>query len=193
LGELEVRRELAGYERTENFAYPGGQVCGTILKPRFYQLIRQPNPIGERRFEIEFLDPGVEAFDFTFRLMAKRCNQGEHTGGKDMANLKDEASASKVDLKLEAVVIPVSDVDRSKQFYNGLGWRLDADFAFDNGFRVVQVTPPGSGCSIQFGIATANMNRPRPSITGRTGTPPTSSHARTGARPTRQPRMPSST
>jgi hypothetical protein len=74
LGELEVRRELAGYERTENFAYPGGQVCGTILKPRFYQLIRQPNPIGERRFEIEFLDPGAEAFDFTFRLMAKRCN-----------------------------------------------------------------------------------------------------------------------
>jgi catechol 2,3-dioxygenase-like lactoylglutathione lyase family enzyme len=56
-----------------------------------------------------------------------------------------------VDLKLEAVVIPVSDVDRSKDFYTGLGWRLDADFPFDNGFRVVQVTPPGSGCSVQFG------------------------------------------
>jgi catechol 2,3-dioxygenase-like lactoylglutathione lyase family enzyme len=56
-----------------------------------------------------------------------------------------------VDLKLEAVVIPVSDVDRSKRFYGGLGWRLDADFAFDNGFRVVQFTPPGSGCSVQFG------------------------------------------
>jgi catechol 2,3-dioxygenase-like lactoylglutathione lyase family enzyme len=56
-----------------------------------------------------------------------------------------------VDLKLEAVVIPVSDVDRSKDFYTGLGWRLDADFSFDNGFRVVQVTPPGSGCSVQFG------------------------------------------
>jgi catechol 2,3-dioxygenase-like lactoylglutathione lyase family enzyme len=56
-----------------------------------------------------------------------------------------------VDLKFEVVVIPVSDVDRSKRFYQGLGWRLDADFAFDNGFRVVQFTPPGSGCSVQFG------------------------------------------
>jgi catechol 2,3-dioxygenase-like lactoylglutathione lyase family enzyme len=56
-----------------------------------------------------------------------------------------------VDLKLEAVVIPVSDVDRAKEFYTGLGWRLDADFPFDNGFRVVQLTPPGSGCSVQFG------------------------------------------
>jgi len=55
------------------------------------------------------------------------------------------------ELKLEVVVIPVSDVDRSKRFYQGLGWRLDADFAFDNGLRVVQFTPPGSACSIQFG------------------------------------------
>ena len=55
------------------------------------------------------------------------------------------------DLKLEAVVLPVSDVDRAKRFYAGLGWRLDADFAFDNGFRVVQLTPPGSACSVQFG------------------------------------------
>jgi len=61
------------------------------------------------------------------------------------------ASVGRVDLKLEAVVIPVSDVDRAKAFYERLGWRLDADFAFDNGFRVVQFTPPGSGCSIQFG------------------------------------------
>jgi catechol 2,3-dioxygenase-like lactoylglutathione lyase family enzyme len=59
--------------------------------------------------------------------------------------------ARAVDLKLEAVVIPVADVDRAKRFYGGLGWRLDADFPFDNGFRVVQFTPPGSGCSIQFG------------------------------------------
>jgi catechol 2,3-dioxygenase-like lactoylglutathione lyase family enzyme len=56
-----------------------------------------------------------------------------------------------IDMKLEAVVIPVSDVDRAKQFYTMLGWRLDADFPFDNGFRVVQFTPPGSGCSVQFG------------------------------------------
>jgi catechol 2,3-dioxygenase-like lactoylglutathione lyase family enzyme len=56
-----------------------------------------------------------------------------------------------VDQKLEVVVIPVSDADRSKAFYAGLGWRLDADFSFDNGFRVVQFTPPGSLCSVQFG------------------------------------------
>jgi len=56
-----------------------------------------------------------------------------------------------VDLKFEVVVIPVSDVERAKDFYAVLGWRLDADFSFDNGFRVVQYTPPGSGCSIQFG------------------------------------------
>jgi catechol 2,3-dioxygenase-like lactoylglutathione lyase family enzyme len=62
-----------------------------------------------------------------------------------------DASAGKVDMKFEAVVIPVSDVDRAKEFYRGLGWRLDADFPFDNGFRVVQFTPPGSGCSVQFG------------------------------------------
>jgi catechol 2,3-dioxygenase-like lactoylglutathione lyase family enzyme len=55
------------------------------------------------------------------------------------------------DLKLEAVVIPVADADRSKAFYAGLGWRLDADFAFDNGFRVVQLTAPGSAASVQFG------------------------------------------
>jgi catechol 2,3-dioxygenase-like lactoylglutathione lyase family enzyme len=66
---------------------------------------------------------------------------------------KDSASAKTVDLKLEVVVVPVSDVDRSKEFYANLGWRLDADFAFDNGFRIVQFTPPASGCSIQFGTA----------------------------------------
>jgi catechol 2,3-dioxygenase-like lactoylglutathione lyase family enzyme len=57
---------------------------------------------------------------------------------------------------LEAVVIPVSDVDRSKEFYERLGWRLDADLASDNGFRVVQFTPPGSACSIQFGTKTTS-------------------------------------
>src|SRR5256885_5804603 len=63
----------------------------------------------------------------------------------------DTPTAATVDLKLEVVVIPVSDVDRAKRFYGSLGWRLDADFAFDNGFRVAQFTPPGSGCSVQFG------------------------------------------
>ena len=61
------------------------------------------------------------------------------------------ATVAKVDMKLEVAVIPVSDVDRAKEFYKKLGWRLDADFPFDNGFRVVQFTPPGSGCSVQFG------------------------------------------
>jgi catechol 2,3-dioxygenase-like lactoylglutathione lyase family enzyme len=62
-----------------------------------------------------------------------------------------DASVVRVAMKLEAVVIPVSNVDRSKQFYGSLGWRLDADFPFDSGFRVVQFTPPGSACSVQFG------------------------------------------
>ena len=61
------------------------------------------------------------------------------------------AKATRLDLKFEAVVIPVSDVERAKQFYTKLGWRLDADFAFDNGFRLIQFTPPGSSCSVQFG------------------------------------------
>jgi catechol 2,3-dioxygenase-like lactoylglutathione lyase family enzyme len=56
-----------------------------------------------------------------------------------------------VDFKLEVVVIPVSDVDKAKDFYRGLGWRLDADFPLGEGFRVVQLTPPGSPCSIIFG------------------------------------------
>ena len=60
-------------------------------------------------------------------------------------------SARRVDMKLEVVVIPVSDVDRSKRFYGGLGWRLDADFVRGDAFRGVQFTPPGSSCSIHFG------------------------------------------
>jgi catechol 2,3-dioxygenase-like lactoylglutathione lyase family enzyme len=76
-----------------------------------------------------------------------------------MANLKDEtrindaidASVARVDMKLEIVVIPVSDVDRAKEFYWKLGWRLDADFAAGDDFRVIQFTPPGSGCSVIFG------------------------------------------
>jgi catechol 2,3-dioxygenase-like lactoylglutathione lyase family enzyme len=76
-----------------------------------------------------------------------------------MANLKHEipdndardASVPRVDMKLEVVVIPVSDVDRAKEFYARLGWRLDADFAAGDDYRVIQFTPPGSGCSIIFG------------------------------------------
>lgn len=58
-----------------------------------------------------------------------------------------------MDMKLEVMVVPVAGVDRAKDFYQALGWRLDADFPFDNGVRVVQFTPPGSGCSIQFGTS----------------------------------------
>jgi catechol 2,3-dioxygenase-like lactoylglutathione lyase family enzyme len=60
-------------------------------------------------------------------------------------------SAGTVETKLEVVVIPVSDVDRAKRFYGSLGWRLDADFATGEDWRVVQLTPPGSQCSILFG------------------------------------------
>ena len=60
-------------------------------------------------------------------------------------------TAATVDLKLEVVVIPVSDVDRAKRFYESLGWRLDADFAAGDDWRVVQLTPPGSPSSIMFG------------------------------------------
>ena len=60
-------------------------------------------------------------------------------------------SARTADLKLEVIVIPVSDVDRAKEFYAGLGWRLDADFAGGDDFRVIQFTPPGSGGSVIFG------------------------------------------
>jgi catechol 2,3-dioxygenase-like lactoylglutathione lyase family enzyme len=62
-----------------------------------------------------------------------------------------DPGVARVAMKFEVVVIPVSDVDRAKEFYTKLGWQLDADFPFDNGFRVVQFTPPGSGCSVQFG------------------------------------------
>jgi catechol 2,3-dioxygenase-like lactoylglutathione lyase family enzyme len=73
-----------------------------------------------------------------------------------MASPKDEtgtndAIASRVDMKFEIVVIPVSDIDRAKEFYGRLGWRLDADYDNGSDFRVIQFTPPGSGCSVIFG------------------------------------------
>jgi catechol 2,3-dioxygenase-like lactoylglutathione lyase family enzyme len=64
---------------------------------------------------------------------------------------ENSAGTRGLDMKLEIVVIPVSDVDRAKRFYGGLGWRLDADFASGEDFRVIQFTPPGSGCSVIFG------------------------------------------
>ena len=62
-----------------------------------------------------------------------------------------DTSVAPVDMKFEIVVIPVSDVDRAKKFYAKLGWRLDADYDNGKDFRIIQFTPPGSGCSIIFG------------------------------------------
>jgi catechol 2,3-dioxygenase-like lactoylglutathione lyase family enzyme len=92
----------------------------------------------------------------TFAFNKSDFDSGERIGGKNMANLKHEirsndASVVRVDMKFELVVIPVLDVDRAKEFYERLGWRLDADFATGGDFRVIQFTPPGSACSIIFG------------------------------------------
>ncbi|MGC1294540.1 MAG: VOC family protein [Alloacidobacterium sp.] len=66
--------------------------------------------------------------------------------------MSPDTTTARVDTKLEIVVIPVSDVDRAKEFYGGkLGWRLDADYDNGSDFRVIQFTPPGSGCSVIFG------------------------------------------
>src|SRR5262250_1945452 len=81
---------------------------------------------------------------------------GRNIEERAMSDLKQDTGATSeakraVDFKLEVVVIPVSDVDRAKQFYANLGWRLDADFASGDGWRVIQFTPPGSPSSIIFG------------------------------------------
>src|SRR5271163_3840253 len=88
-----------------------------------------------------------------------RFDVSERIGGCNMANLKEvqgkdatkDASVPKADMKFEIAVIPVSDVDRAKEFYARLGWRLDADYDNGSDFRVIQFTPPGSGCSVIFG------------------------------------------
>jgi catechol 2,3-dioxygenase-like lactoylglutathione lyase family enzyme len=93
-------------------------------------------------------------------MLSRPRDSVERKGGKNMANVthevqtKDtarEPSVARVDMKFEIVVIPVSDVDRAKEFYARLGWRLDADYDNGNDFRVTQFTPPGSGCSVIFG------------------------------------------
>ena len=72
----------------------------------------------------------------------------------------DAGVAATVGMNLEVIVIPVSDVDRAKEFYGRLGWRLDADRAAGEEFRLIQFTPPGSGCSIQFGTNLTSPPRP---------------------------------
>jgi catechol 2,3-dioxygenase-like lactoylglutathione lyase family enzyme len=64
---------------------------------------------------------------------------------------ESEPKAKPVDMKFEIVILPVSDIDRAKAFYSKLAWRLDAEFVNGNDFRILQFTPPGSGCSVIFG------------------------------------------
>jgi len=71
--------------------------------------------------------------------------------GTSMKQQKSDASVANITMKLEVDVIPVSDVERSKQFYQRLGWRLDEDVSPAENVRAVQFTPPGSGCSVTFG------------------------------------------
>jgi catechol 2,3-dioxygenase-like lactoylglutathione lyase family enzyme len=65
--------------------------------------------------------------------------------------MSETSRQSPVEMRIEIVVIPVSDVDRAKRFYSDLGWRLDIDFHRPDGYRVIQFTPPGSDCSVIFG------------------------------------------
>jgi catechol 2,3-dioxygenase-like lactoylglutathione lyase family enzyme len=98
--------------------------------------------------------------------MRTRCAQAlstffeltEHEGGNmavkvevDRNEAASKAGVARLDMKLELIVIPVSDVDRAKEFYGRLGWRLDAEFSNGDDFRIIQFTPPGSGSSIIFG------------------------------------------
>lgn len=69
----------------------------------------------------------------------------------DVSNATASAPPKPGEMRLEVIPLPVSDIDRAKTFYQGLGWRLDADLTFGEDTRVVQFTPPGSGCSIGFG------------------------------------------
>src|SRR5579862_4829040 len=70
----------------------------------------------------------------------------------DMSSQKSDSTVSKVPMNLEVHVIPVSDVERSRRFYLQLGWRLDEDVTPSSNVRIVQFTPPGSACSVTFGM-----------------------------------------
>jgi len=85
-------------------------------------------------------------------LLATEINGGDMTSTDQSSEPTGQTqSALGVDMKLEVVTLPVSDLDRAKDFYQSLGWRLDADFAVGDDIRAVQLTPPQSGCSISFG------------------------------------------
>src|SRR6185369_11125117 len=81
----------------------------------------------------------------------KHNNQEAAMSTTEAQTASPDASVGQVDMKLEVHVIPVSDVDRAKQFYERLGWRLDDDAAPLDGLRIVQFTPPGSATSVDFG------------------------------------------
>src|SRR5438067_13410201 len=93
------------------------------------------------------------------KLWIRRNGRRSLVTGTDVRNDNSPAAPARpgtVDMKLEVVVIAVSDVDRAKRFYQALGWRLDADFATDDNFRVVQLTPTGSQASVIFGKGVTN-------------------------------------
>lgn len=80
----------------------------------------------------------------------------------DTASATGTAEISTIDMGLEVVTVPVSDVERAKRFYQSLGWRLDADFAMGDDARLVQMTPPHSGCSIHFGKGVPGVEAMQP-------------------------------
>jgi catechol 2,3-dioxygenase-like lactoylglutathione lyase family enzyme len=80
----------------------------------------------------------------------------------DTASPAEAAGISTIDMGLEVVTVPVSDVERAKRFYQSLGWRLDADFALGDDARLVQMTPPHSQCSIHFGKGVTGIAAMRP-------------------------------
>jgi catechol 2,3-dioxygenase-like lactoylglutathione lyase family enzyme len=107
---------------------------------------------------LEYLDPTNVPRKQPTALDVCRQSKASKPEELDMSITQERSEAAietprtrTIDMKLEVVVIPVSDVDRAKRFYGGLGWRLDADFGADDDYRVVQFTPPGSGCSVIFG------------------------------------------
>jgi len=75
--------------------------------------------------------------------------------GAGISQQKADPALAQMDMKLEVVVIPVTDIDRAKEFYAKLGWRFDADFRFPDGYRSIQFTPHGSACSLHFGTQTS--------------------------------------
>src|ERR1700722_15210890 len=107
-------------------------------------------------------------------------------------NASGDAPVTNVDIHLEIEVLPVSDVDRAKKFYQRLGWRLDDDVAPLDGLRIVQFTPPGSGASITFGLGLTPAPTPPPGAPGRSSPspPPTATPGSSRKSPPAAPAVP---